>query len=115
MVALSFRWGDTTNGSARRYTRRMITAYVLVSAMPARIAGLGQEIADLVGVVEVHSVAGSDVALVAKLVVESHEDIASVVTEHIAQLDGIVQTQTLIAFRRYSDTQIDAMYEGFGD
>lgn len=89
----------------------MIKAFVLISAQPSHIASLGSELARLDGVVEVHSVAGSNVALVAKLAVRSHEEVATAVTERIAQLDGITDTQTLISFRCYSDQELDATYD----
>jgi DNA-binding Lrp family transcriptional regulator len=89
----------------------VIFAFVLVSAEPRSIARLGAELADLDGVVEVHSVAGSNVALIAKLAVRDHEQIAEVVTEHITQLEGITDTQTLISFRQYGEKQLTEMYD----
>jgi DNA-binding Lrp family transcriptional regulator len=40
--------------------------------------------------------------LVAVVRVREHEDLADLVTQHIAELDGVVRTETLIAFRAYS-------------
>jgi hypothetical protein len=42
--------------------------------------------------------------------VRHHEDLADVVTKHIAALDGIESTHTLIAFRAYSRRDLDAMW-----
>jgi len=89
----------------------MISAFVLISAEPARIAGLGSELASVEGVVEAHSVAGSSVALVVKIWVKTHEDVATVVTEKISQLPGVTNTQTLISFRQYNDAEMAAMYD----
>lgn len=89
----------------------MIQAFVLISAEPARIADLGAELSALEGVVDVHSVAGSGVSLLARLSVETHEDIATAVTERIARLEGISDTQTLISFRCYSDQAMDTMFD----
>ena len=89
----------------------MIQAFVLISAEPAAIATLGPRLASLGAVAEVHSVAGSGVALVARLSVSSHEAVATAVTEDIARLEGITDTQTLISFRCYSDEEIDAAYD----
>ena len=44
-----------------------------------------------------------------------HAAIADVVTDEIVKVDGVVDTQTMIAFRSFSDEQIDAALEGFGD
>lgn len=80
----------------------VITAFVLINAEAQRVADLGAEIAELDSVHEVHSVAGSGVALVATLRVQRHEDIAVAVTEDISRINGVIDTQTLIAFRSYS-------------
>lgn len=82
-----------------------ITAFVLINAEPSRIDALGTELADLDSVKEVHSVAGSGIALIATLKVKDHEHVASAVTSDIAGLDGITETQTLIAFRSYSSEE----------
>lgn len=92
-----------------------IAAIVLIKAEPAAISRLGSEVAGLDGVSEAHSVAGGDVDLVAIVKVPDHEGVARVVTEGIAQLEGVVDTATMIAFRSYSDADLDAVYEGFGD
>ncbi len=89
----------------------MIQAFVLISAEPAQIASLGRDLASLDGVVEVHSVAGSGVSLLATLSVNTHEEIATIVTEGIAQQPGITDTQTLISFRCYNDEDLDTMFD----
>ena len=92
-----------------------ITAIVLIEAEPDAIAGLGAQLTEIEGVAEAHSVAGSDVDLVAIVKVADHEGIARVVTESIAKLPGIKSTNTMIAFRSYSADVLNAAYEGFGD
>lgn len=93
----------------------MITAFVLIGAEPDAIAELAPALADVDGVREAHSVAGGDTDLVAIVRVPTHQDVATVVTEHIAKLGGVTSTSTMIAFRSYSDQQLEAGYEGFGD
>ena len=83
----------------------MLTAFVLVDADPAFIAGLGRALAALDGVTEVYSVTG-DEDLIAVLRVADHEQIARVVTEEIAALDGVIRTRTMIAFRQYDPADI---------
>jgi DNA-binding Lrp family transcriptional regulator len=87
----------------------MVTAFVMVNAVPNRTAALAETLADLPDVAEVYSVAG-DFDLVAVVRVRQHEELADVVTKHIAALDGIVSTHTLIAFRAYSRRDLDAMW-----
>ncbi|HEY2302402.1 MAG TPA: Lrp/AsnC ligand binding domain-containing protein [Acidimicrobiales bacterium] len=88
----------------------MVHAFVLIDAEPARIADLAGELADVKGVAEVYSVAG-DADLVAVIRVRQHDDLADVVTRHIAGLPGIVATRTLIAFRAYSRHDLEAMFD----
>ena len=83
----------------------MLTAFVLVDADPAFIAGLGRALAALDGVTEVYSVTG-DEDLIAVLRVADHEQIARIVTEEIAALDGVMRTRTMIAFRQYDPADI---------
>ena len=83
----------------------MLTAFVLVDADPAFIAGLGRALAALDGVTEVYSVTG-DEDLIAVLRVADHEQIARIVTEEIAALDGVIRTRTMIAFRQYDPADI---------
>jgi DNA-binding Lrp family transcriptional regulator len=83
----------------------MLTAFVLVDADPAFLAGLGRALAALDGVTEVYSVTG-DEDLIAVLRVADHEQIARIVTEEIAALDGVIRTRTMIAFRQYDPADI---------
>ncbi len=87
----------------------MVTAFVLINAVPARTAGLAAALAELASVAEVYSVAG-EYDLVAVARVRHHDDLADVVTHEIAALDGITRTRTLIAFRSYSRRDLDAMW-----
>jgi DNA-binding Lrp family transcriptional regulator len=88
----------------------MVHAFVLIDAVPSRVADLAVELADVAGVAEVYSVAGH-ADLVAVVRVGDHENLADVVTRHIHQLEGITDTRTLIAFRAYSRHDLEAMWD----
>ena len=92
-----------------------VNAIVLIKATPNEISALGPLLTEIPGVAEAHSVAGSDIDLVAILRVADHEAIAAAVTEHISKLPGITHTNTMIAFRSYSTDDDAAAFEGFGD
>ncbi len=83
----------------------MLNAIVLIKARPAKVAKLGAALAALDGVSEVYSVTG-DEDLVALLHSNDTEQVARLVTEQIATLDGILDTRTLIAFRQYDPADI---------
>ena len=87
----------------------MLTAFVLINAEQSRIADLPQELAEVDGVYEVYSVAGA-VDIVAVIRVRDHEDLAEVVTKRMSALTGILDTNTLLAFRAYSRHDLEAMF-----
>jgi DNA-binding Lrp family transcriptional regulator len=87
----------------------VISAFVLIKARPDRIAALASELADVDGVAEVYSVAG-DVDVVAVVRVHEHDQLADVVTRHIAALDGILETRSMVAYRAYSKHDLESMF-----
>jgi DNA-binding Lrp family transcriptional regulator len=87
----------------------MITAIVNVSAAVDRIPEVAQAIADLDGVSEVYSVAG-DVDLVAIVRVRRHEELADVIAGRLNKVEGVLETQTLIAFQAYSKHDLEATF-----
>jgi DNA-binding Lrp family transcriptional regulator len=88
----------------------MVTAFVLIDAAPARVAGLAEEVAAVEGVAEAYSVAGhADVVAVVR--VRRLEELAEVVTQGLHGLDGVEDTRTLVAFRSYSKRDLEAIWE----
>ncbi|HUR13393.1 MAG TPA: Lrp/AsnC ligand binding domain-containing protein [Mycobacteriales bacterium] len=87
----------------------MITAIVNINAAVDRIPEVAQAIADLPGVTEVYSVAG-DVDLVAMVRVRRHEELAEVIAGRLNKVDGILSTQTLIAFQSYSRHDLESTF-----
>ncbi len=93
----------------------MIHAFVLMNVSPQHIAEVARGTAEFDGVQSAHSVAGGEADVVAVLAVPDHEAVATVVTEHLVTLPGILSTRTMIAFRTYSSDELDAAWEGIGD
>ena len=88
----------------------MVTAIVLIKAETSRIPELADKIADMAGVSEVFSVAGR-YDLVSIVRVARNEDLADVITDKMRHLEGIVETETMIAFRAYSLQELEAGFE----
>ena len=88
----------------------MITAFVMMNAERERIAAVPDELLKISGVTEVYSVAG-DFDLVAIVRVKEAEDLATVVTEEFVKVRGITRTMTLIAFRLYSNYDLEHMFQ----
>jgi DNA-binding Lrp family transcriptional regulator len=78
----------------------MVTAIVLIKAQRGRSADLARQLGEIREVTEVHSVAGP-YDLVAKVQVEEYELMAQVITEQLQRVEGIVSTETLMAFHTY--------------
>ncbi|MTB72867.1 Lrp/AsnC family transcriptional regulator [Arsenicicoccus cauae] len=87
----------------------MISAIVLINADVDRIPEVAQAIAELEGVTEVYSVTG-DVDLVAMVRVREHDEFADVIADRLNKVDGVVGTQTHIAFRTYSRHDLEAAF-----
>jgi DNA-binding Lrp family transcriptional regulator len=87
----------------------VITAIVLVDCDNHRIPEVAQEIAGLEGVSECYSVAG-DVDLVAIVRVRAFDDIAATIAGRLDKVDGVLNTQTLIAFQAYSRHDLEAAF-----
>ncbi len=88
----------------------MVTAIVLIKAETNRIPDLANQIAETPGVSEVFSVAGRH-DLVAIVRVSENEDLADVISDKMRHLDGIVETETMIAFGAYSKQELEAGFE----
>jgi DNA-binding Lrp family transcriptional regulator len=88
---------------------RVITAIVMVAVEADKIPEVAQQIADLDGVSEVYSVAG-DVDLIAVVRVREFEQVAEVIAGRLSKVDGVVHTDTHIAFRAYSRHDLDAAF-----
>jgi DNA-binding Lrp family transcriptional regulator len=88
----------------------MITALVMMNAERDRIAAIPDELLKVEGVTEVYSIAG-DYDLVAMVRVKEAEDLAGVVTEQFAKVRGITRTMTLIAFKCYSNYDLEHMFQ----
>jgi DNA-binding Lrp family transcriptional regulator len=91
---------------------QIIAAVVLIRAVPGDVPALARRIAGIDGVAEVYSVSG-DYDLIAILRVQEFDRIAEIVTEEIAQVQGIERTNTLTAFRVYSKQDLGAAWDMF--
>lgn len=87
----------------------MVTAIVLLNVRNDRINEVAQQLVELDGVSEVYSVAGQ-YDLVAVLRCTGDDQIASLVTEKVLQAEGLISSETLIAFRAFSQHDLERMF-----
>jgi DNA-binding Lrp family transcriptional regulator len=85
----------------------VITAFVLLDVDVAQVPDVAETLCDIDGVTEVYSVTGR-YDLIVKVKVPRNEDIADVVTGRIGRVPGIRASETVIAFRTYSEQALDA-------
>ncbi len=87
----------------------MITAIVFINADVARIPEVAETVAGIEGVSEVYSVTGQ-IDLIAMVRVRDHEAVADVVADQVNKVPGVTATETHIAFRTYSDHDLEAAF-----
>lgn len=87
----------------------MLTAILLVRATRAGLATLGPALAGKEGVAEVYTVTG-DWDFVAIIRVREQEELATIVTQELARLEGIERTHTMVAFQQFSRHDLEAMF-----
>ncbi len=87
----------------------MITAIVLIKTDVDRIPEIAESIAALEHVSEVYSVTGG-YDLVALVRVARHDDLADVIPGRISKIPGVVVTDTHVAFRTYSQHDLEAAF-----
>ena len=87
----------------------MVTAIVLMRVERTHVNEVAQQLPNMEGVSEVYSVGGRwDLVVIVR--VRANEDLADVVTGHMLKLEGILRTETLIAFRAYSRHDLENMF-----
>lgn len=87
----------------------MITAIVLIDCATDSIPEVAETLAALPNVSEVYSVAGH-VDLIAIVRVREYEQIAEVIAGSINKTPGVIDTETHIAFRAYSQHDLESAF-----
>ncbi|MDA8099963.1 MAG: Lrp/AsnC ligand binding domain-containing protein [Nitrospiraceae bacterium] len=87
----------------------MVTALVLLTVSRDRVNEVAGELAAMEGVSEVYSVAGRyDLAVIIRA--KNNEQLAGLVTHHMLKVQGILTSETLIAFRVHSRHDLESMF-----
>ena len=84
-----------------------VTAVVMIKAKTDQINELAQALTGIRGVTDVYSVAGR-YDLIAIVKAPRNEDLAEIISVQVHKTPGIVDSETLIAFRTYSNAEVDA-------
>lgn len=92
----------------------MADAIVLITTEANMVSAAAKKIVEIAGVKDVYSVAG-DVDLVAVVSAGDFNDLSTIIPDGIAKVEGVVSTQTLMAFRTYSKEDDQAAFDLGGD
>lgn len=87
----------------------MVSAVVLLKISRGHINEVADQLAAMNGITEVFSVGGR-YDLVAILRVADNDTLATLVTEHMLKVEGITDSETLIAFRVFSRHDLESMF-----
>jgi len=87
----------------------MVSAVILLSVEKTRVNEVAEQLVDLPGITEVYSVAGQyDLVAVAR--VRDNDAIADAVTRQMLKIEGILRSETLIAFRVFSRYDLERIF-----
>jgi DNA-binding Lrp family transcriptional regulator len=87
----------------------MNTALVLLTVARDKVNAVAEALAEMEGITEVYSVAGRyDLAVVIR--VKDSEQMAELVTDHMLKVEGILTSETLMAFRVHSRHDLESMF-----
>ena len=87
----------------------MVSAVVLLTVKRGMINEVAETLAGMKGVSEVYSVGGR-YDLVAIIRIKDNDALAELVTNHMLLVDGIADSETLIAFRVFSRHDLESMF-----
>lgn len=93
----------------------MVSTVVLLNVEPIKVNEVAEELSKIEGISEVFSVAGR-YDLVAIVRVATNERLADLVTSEMLKVEGIVDSETLIAFKTFSRHDLEHMFSvGFDE
>ena len=87
----------------------MVTAIILLNVERDKVNDIAEQLADMEAISEVYSVGGR-YDLVAIVRVQKNEALADLVTNEMSGLKGIINTETMLAFRAYSRHDLEHMF-----
>jgi len=87
----------------------MVTALVLLTVTRNQVNTVAESLAELDGISEVYSLAGRyDLAVIIRA--KDNDQLAEIVTNHMLKVDGILKSETLVAFRVQSRHDLESMF-----
>lgn len=91
----------------------MINAIILINAERTKINSVAEQLVSLQGITEVYSVSGR-FDLVAMIRLPHNDDLNELMTEKVIKVDGIIKTESMVAFKTLTRQDMAGIVE-FGD
>jgi DNA-binding Lrp family transcriptional regulator len=87
----------------------MVTSIILLNVERNKINEVAEHLVSMTGISEVYSVTGNfDLVAIAR--VKTNDELSELVTEKLVKVDGIIKTDTMLAFKAYSKHDLEAMF-----
>ena len=88
----------------------MVAAIVLLTVEKDKVHSIAETLADMKEITEAYSIAGRyDLGVIVRG--KDNENLEEFVTDHLLKVEGITDSETLIAFRVYSRYDLERMFE----
>ena len=87
----------------------MVTSIILLNVERNKINEIAEQLQEMDGISEVYSVSGN-FDLVAIVRVKTNEELADLVTKKMLAIEGILKTETMLAFQAFSRHDLEAMF-----
>jgi len=88
----------------------MINAIILINAERTKINSVAEQLVNLNGIIEVYSTSGR-FDLVALIRLANADDLAELMTEKVVNVEGITKTESMVAFKTFSKTDLAGLFE----
>ena len=87
----------------------MVTAFTVLKVERNKINEIASQLSDLDGIAEVYSVSGR-FDLIAIIRTKDNEKLSDIITNHMLKINGILQSETMLAFRSFSKHDLERMF-----
>jgi DNA-binding Lrp family transcriptional regulator len=104
VAAEPVRWA-----SVKQVANAMVTAIVALKVDRKRVNDVASQLSEMKGITEVYSVSGR-YDLIALIRTKDTETLSDIVTGSMLKIDGIVDSETMLAFRVHSKHDLDSMF-----
>lgn len=87
----------------------MVTAIILIKTSKAAVNDTAKRLLSVTGITEVYSVSGKhDLLAIAR--VSDNDKVSDLVTEKLLEIESIMETETMLAFKAFSEFDLEAMF-----